>query len=152
MWCPCGTGGSGGSQSWWGDKILCPHSGLGYHIPCKAERLHAAGVELAVKDLQPFQPREGPGLYPPQLFEVAGYIGLHTLQAGLGGGKAVRRYAEGQQLCPHNAVVALGDLALQHFHILTPHFAVLVILRGNIELVLALGAAPVVDKGELERK
>ena len=48
-----------------GDKILCPHSGLGYHIPCKAERLHAAGVELAVKDLQPFQPREGPGLYPP---------------------------------------------------------------------------------------
>lgn len=51
-----------------GDKILCPHSGLGYHIPCKAERLHAAGVELAVKDLQPFQPREGPGLYPPPAF------------------------------------------------------------------------------------
>ena len=104
-----------------------------------------------MKDLQPFQPGEGPGLYP-QLFEVAGYVGLHTLQAGLGGGETVRRYAEGQQLRPHNAVVALGDLALQHFHILAPHFAVLVIFCGDVELVLALGTAPMVDEGKLERK
>ena len=104
-----------------------------------------------MKDLQPFQSIEGPGLYP-QLFEVAGNIGLHTLQAGLGNGEAVRRYAEGQQLRPHNAVVALGYLPFQHFHILAPHFAVFVIPHGDIELVLAVRAAPVIDEGELERK
>ena len=34
-----------------GNKILRPHSGLGYHIPCKAEGLCAAGVKLTVKYL-----------------------------------------------------------------------------------------------------
>ena len=134
-----------------GDKILCPHPGLGYHIPSEGKGLGAAGVELAVKDLQPFQSIEGPGLYP-QLFEIARNVGLHTLQAGLGNGEAVRRYAEGQQLRPYNTVVALGNLPFQHFHILAPHFAVFVIPHGDIELVLAVWAAPVIDEGELERK
>ena len=106
---------------------------------------------VAVQNLQAFQPIEGAGLYP-QLFEIAHYVGLHTLQAGLCNRKTVRRHAEGQQLGFHNAVVALGNLALQHFYILAPHFAVLVILHGDIDFVLAFRAAPVVDKGELERK
>ena len=104
-----------------------------------------------MQNLQAFQPIEGAGLYP-QLFEIAHYVGLHTLQAGLCNRKTVRRHAEGQQLGSHNAVVALGNLALQHFHILAPHFAVLVILHGDIDFILAFRAAPVVDKGELERQ
>ena len=87
-----------------------------------------------------------------QLFEIAGNVSFYTLQPGPCGGEAIRRHAEGQQLCPHNAVVALGNLALQHFHILTPHIAVPVLLHGDIELIFALGAASVVDKGKLERK
>ena len=34
-----------------GNKIFRPHSGLGYHIPCEAEGLCAAGVKLTVKYL-----------------------------------------------------------------------------------------------------
>ena len=34
-----------------GNKIFRPHSGLGYHIPCEAEGLCAAGVKLAVEYL-----------------------------------------------------------------------------------------------------
>ena len=30
------------------DKVFCPQPGFRYHIPCEAERLGAAGVELAV--------------------------------------------------------------------------------------------------------
>ena len=43
-----------------GDKILRGKPGGRNLAPCEGEGLRAAGVELAVEDLQPFQPGKGP--------------------------------------------------------------------------------------------
>ncbi len=111
----------------------------------------AAGVELPVKKLQPFQPRKGAAL-DAQLFEVAANVRLYTLQPCPCGGEVVHVHAEGQELCADNAVVAFGNLVLQHFHILTPDAVVVVLLHGDVDAVPAARAAPVVEEGKLERK
>ena len=134
-----------------GDKVLCGKAGLGYHIPRKPERVGAAGVELPVKELQPFQPREGAAL-DAQLFEVTANVRLHTLQPRPCGGEVVHVHTEGQELCADNAVVAFGDLVLQHFHILTPDAVVVVLLHGDVDAVPAARAAPMVEERKLKRQ
>ena len=109
------------------------------------------GWSCPCKELQPFQPGQGAGLNA-QLFEVAANIRLHPFQPCPGGRKAVRLHAEGHELCADNAVVASGDLVVQHFHILLPDAVVLVVLHGDIDAVPAFRAAPVIEEGELERK
>ncbi len=104
-----------------------------------------------MKELQPFQPREGAAL-DAQLFEVTANVRLHTFQPCPGGGKVVHVHAEGQELCADNAVVAFGDLVFQHFHILTPDAVVIIVLHGDVHAVPAARAAPVVEEGKLERK
>ena len=83
---------------------------------------------------------------------VAANVRLHPFQPCPGGRKAVRLHAEGHELCADNAVVASGDLVVQHFHILLPDAVVLVVLHGDIDAVPAFRAAPVIEEGELERK
>lgn len=135
----------------WGDIVLCPHPGLRDVLPCKAERLPAAGMELAMQQGQPLPPVKGLGLYP-QPFEVAHHIGLHPAQPGAGLGSAGGGQPKGDVFGALNAVVALGDLAFEHFHIFLPDAVVVILLRGDVHLVAAGAAGTAVDKGELERQ
>ena len=134
-----------------GDGVLGAKAGLGDVRPGEPERLPAAGVHLAVEHRQPFPSVQRIRLHP-QSVEVSHHIGLHPLQPGAGLAQRTGRDAKGDVLGPVNAVVALGDLPLEHGHELAPDAVIGVLLGGDIHLVPAGAVGPAVDKGELERQ
>ena len=87
-----------------------------------------------------------------QPFQIAHDIGLHAPQPGTRLCHALGGQAKGDVFVPLNAVVALGDLAFEHFHILTPDAVEVILLRRDIHFVAVGIAAAAVDKGKLERQ
>ena len=87
-----------------------------------------------------------------QPFQIAHDIGLHAPQPGTRLCHALGRQAKGDVLIPFNAVIALGDLAFEHFHILAPDAVEVILLCRDIHLVAVGAAAASVDKGKLERQ
>ena len=116
----------------------------GWSWPCKSS-------SRSSPVLQPFQAGQGAG-FDTQLFEVAANIRFHPFQPRPGGRKIVCLHTEGHELCANNAIVAPGDLVVQHFHILLTDAVVLVVLHGDVDAVPAFLTAPVIEEGELERK
>ncbi len=106
---------------------------------------------LAVEHRQPLPPVQGIRLHP-QAVQVAHHVGLHPLQPGPGLAQRTGGHAKGDVFRPVNAVVALGDLPLEHGHELAPDAVIGVLLVGDIHLVPAGAVGPAVDKGELERQ
>ena len=104
-----------------------------------------------MQHFQPFPPGEGPGL-DAELFEIAHNVGLHPFQPGPGRADSVRVDAERDVLGTDDAVVALGNLSREHFHILAPDSVVLVVLRRDVDAVSVFGPGTVVDKGKLKRQ
>ena len=134
-----------------GDVVLCPHARLGNVFPRKAERLTPAGVHLPVQHRQPIPTVQRAGL-DAQPFQIAHDIRLHAPQPWTRLRHAPGGQAKGNVLVPLNAVVALGDLAFEHFHILAPDAVEVILLRRDIHLVAVGVAAAAVDKGKLERQ
>ena len=134
-----------------GDIVLRPHARFGNVLPRKAERLPLAGVHLTVEHGQPLPPVEGLALYAQPL-EGAHHVGLHPAQPGPGLAHAGGGQAEGDVFGAYNAVVALGDLAFEHIHILVPDAVKLVLLGGDIDLIPGGSSGTAVDERELERQ
>ena len=134
-----------------GDIVLCPHARLGNVFPRKAERLTPAGMHLPMQHRKPIPAIQRVGL-DSQPFQIAHDIGLHAPQPGTRLRHALGRQAKGDVLVPLNAVVALGDLAFEHFHILAPDAVEVILLCRDIHLVAVGAAAASVDKGKLERQ
>ena len=134
-----------------GDVVLCPHARLGNVFPRKAERLTPAGVHLPMQHRQPIPAIQRVGL-DAQPFQIAHDIRLHTPQPRTRLRRALGWQAKGDVLIPFNAVVALGDLAFEHFHIFAPDAVEIILLCRDIHLVAVGIAAAAVDKGKLERQ
>ena len=134
-----------------GDVVLCPHARLGNVFPRKAERLTPAGVHLPVQHRQPIPAVQRAGL-DAQPFQIAHDIRLHAPQPGSRLRRTLGRQAKGDVFVPLNAVVALGDLAFEHFHILAPDAVEIILLCRDIHLVAVGVAAAAVHKGKLERQ
>ena len=134
-----------------GDVVLGAKAVFGNVTPRKAERLPVAGVHLAMEQGQTIPPVQRLRLNA-QPMEVAHHIGLHTLQTGPGLGHALGGQSKGDIFCALNAVVAFGNLAFEHFHILAPDAVEVILLRRDIHLVAVGVAAAAVDKGKLERQ
>ena len=134
-----------------GDVVLCPHARLGNVFPRKAERLTPAGVHLPMQHRQPIPAIQRAGL-DAQPFQIAHDIRLHAPQPGTRLRYTLGRQAKGDVFVPLNAVVALGDLAFEHFHILAPDAVEVILLRRDIHFVAVGIAAAAVDKGKLERQ
>ena len=107
-------------------------------------------MHLPVQDAQPISTIQRAGL-DAQPFQIAHDIRLHAPQPWTRLRRTLGGQAKGDVLIPLNAVVALGDLAFEHFHILTPDAVEIILLRRDIYLVAAGIAAAAVDKGKLER-
>ena len=135
----------------WGDVVLCPHARLGNIFPRKAEQLTPAGVHLPMQHRQPIPAIQRAGL-DAQPFQIAHDIRLHAPQPGTRLRRALGGQAKGDVLVPFNAVVALGDLAFEHFHILAPDAVEVILLRRDIYLVAVGVPAAAVDKGKLKRQ
>ena len=133
-----------------GDVVLCPHARLGNVFPRKAERLTPAGMHLPMQHRQPIPAIQRAGL-DAQPFQIAHDIRLHAPQPGTRLRYTLGRQAKGDVFVPLNAVVALGDLAFEHFHIFAPDAVEVILLRRDIHFVAANIAAAAVDKGKLER-
>ena len=134
-----------------GDVVLCPHASLWNVFPHKAERLTPAGVHLPVQHRQPIPAVQRAGL-DAQPFQIAHDIRLHAPQPGTRLRRTLGRQAKGDVFVPLNAVVALGDLAFEHFHILAPDAVEVILLRRDIHFVAVGVAAAAVHKGKLERQ
>ena len=134
-----------------GDVVLCPHARLGNVFPRKAERLTPAGMHLPMQHRQPIPAIQRAGLNA-QPFQIAHDIRLHAPQPWTRLRRALGGQAKGDVLVPLNAVVALGDLAFEHFHILAPDAVEVILLRRDIHFVAVGVPAAAVDKGKLERQ
>ena len=97
----------------WGDEVLDGQAGGSQPVPRKAERLLGIHVEHPVQQAQALHAVQGLGDHAEAL-EVVENVRLHTLQTGLGRPQRFRLHAEGQVLGLNQAVVALGELVLQH--------------------------------------
>ena len=102
----------------------------------------------AAPPADPGHPAGGTGRQPLQ---IAHDIHLHAPQPGTRLRRTLGRQAKGDILVPLNAVVALGDLAFKHFHILAPDAVEVILLRRNIHFIAVGVPAAAVDKGKLER-
>ena len=99
------------------NKVLGGQTGGREPVPTEGERLRRIHVEDAVHDLQPLRAVHGLGLYA-EAFEVVEHIRFDPLQPGLRGADAVRVDAKGEILGLDKAVVALGELVLEHGRVL----------------------------------
>ena len=113
-----------------GDEVLDGQACGGEPVPGKAERFAVPDMEHPMQELQPFHAVHRLGL-DAQPLEVVEYIGLNALQPGLGRFQAVRLDAKGQILGFHQAVVAAGELVLEHFGVLPADAVKGVAFRGN---------------------
>ena len=102
-----------------------------------------------MQDAQPIPAIQGAGLNA-QPFQVAHDIRLHAPQPWTRLCRTLGGQAKGDVFVPLNAVVALGDLAFEHFHILAPDAVEIILLRRDIHFVAVGIAAAAVDKGKLE--
>ena len=86
-----------------------------------------------------------------QPLEVVEDVGLNALQPGLGGSDVLPVDAEREILGLGEAVIALGQLVLQHIRVFLPHIVKAVLFQGNDnipgEAVLGGGE---VQEGQLE--
>ena len=108
-------------------------------------------MHLTVEQRQPAAPVQRFGL-DAQPVEVAGHVGLHTLQTGAGIRHAVSGQTDGNVLGALNAVVTFGNLRFQHFGVIVTDAVESVIRLGDIHLVAAAVTGPAIDKGKLERQ
>ena len=106
-------------------------------------------MHLPMQHRQPIPAIQRAGL-DAQPFQIAHDIRLHAPQPWTRLRHTLGRQAKGNVLVPLNTVVALGDLAFEHFHILTPDAVESILLRRNIHFVAVGIAAAAVDKGKLE--
>ena len=97
----------------WCNKILCGQTGRSQPVPFKLKRELFIHVEYRMKLKKPFFTVQRSGSYTKTL-EVIKYIGLNTLQTGLGGFDAVRVDTKGQVFGLDETVVTSGQLILQH--------------------------------------
>ncbi|CDC75982.1 putative uncharacterized protein [Candidatus Colimorpha enterica] len=85
-------------------------------------------------------------------FEVVEDVALNSFEFGLRGTQRVCLNTEGDVLVLEQAIVALGELFLQHTGILTADVVELIILLRNIDLLLKLiDVRSLVDEGELNK-
>ena len=97
----------------WCNKIFCGQTGRSQPVPFKLKRELFIHVEYRMKLGKPFLTVQCPGSYAKTL-EVVEYIGLNTLQTGLGGFDAVSVNTKGQVFGLDETVVASDQLILQH--------------------------------------
>ena len=116
----------------WCNKIFCGQTGRSQPVPFKLKRELFIHVEYRMKLGKPFLTVQCSGGYAKTL-EVVEYIGLNTLQTGLGRLDAVRVNAKGEILGFDEAVVALCQLVLQHGGVLHPDAVKIVPLKGDVD-------------------
>ena len=97
----------------WCNKILCGQTGRGQPVPFKLKWELFVHVEYCMKLRKPFFTVQRSGSYTKTL-EVIKYIGLNTLQTGLGSFDAVCVDTKSQVFGLDETVVTSGQLILQH--------------------------------------
>ena len=133
-----------------GNEVLGGQAGGGQPVPGKAEGLLAVHVEDGVEQPQAVRAAHGRG-GNAQPLEVVEDVGLNALQPGLGGSDVLPVDAEGEILGLGEAVVALGQLVLQHIRVFLPHIVKAVLFQGNDDIPgeAVLGGGEV-QEGQLE--
>jgi len=133
-----------------GDEILGGQAGGGQPVPGKAEGLLTVHVEDGVEQAQTLRAAHGGG-GNAQPLEVVEDVGLNALQPGLGGSDVLPVDAEGEIFGLGEAVIALGQLVLQHIRVFLPHIVKAVLFQGNDDIPgeAVLGGGEV-QEGQLE--
>ena len=131
------------------DEILGTQSGTSYHVEGETERLIRVHVEHIMQHFQTLIAGKRLSLNA-EGFEVVENICLNSVELGFRGTQRVSLNTEGDVLALEQAVVALGELRLQHIRILSSDVVEVIILRRNVDLLLELiDAGSLVDEGEL---
>ena len=134
-----------------GDKVFYGKAGFHQPLPVKAELvLQISHVEHVVHELKALISVQDLGPYT-HLLEVVQKIVLDVLQPGLGLLHGIRLDPEGQELGLGEAVVALGQLVLQHLRILvTDAVEIILPVRDSDPGFEALRVSRHVHEAELE--
>ena len=112
------------------DKVLGGQPRRSQPVPFKPERHLLIHVENTVKLCQPRLAAQR-FRHDPQPLEVVENVGLDALQTRFGSLEAVSVDTEGQVLGLDKAVIALGQLVLQHGHVLGSDTVEVIPLEGN---------------------
>ncbi len=133
-----------------GDEVFAGQPGFPDGVPGETELLSARGVEHLVKDGQPLIAVER--VRPDaQHLEISEDIRLHPFQPGLGRFQALRFHAEGDVLGLGQAVIALGELILEHIRVFLPDAVVGVdLLRDANGPLVFLHVGALIEEGELD--
>ena len=138
------------SESAGGDKVLGGKARFGQLLPVKSKFGFTVHVEQVVHEAQPFPSVQDAG-GRAKAAEVVEDIVLQMVQPGLGLPHGRRLDAEGQVFRFGQAVVALGQLGLQHLAVLGPDVVEAVLLRRDADAVLeTLGVGGHIHKGKFK--
>ena len=133
------------------DEVFAAEAGTGNHIEGEAEWFAGVHVEHIMQDFQPFIAGQRLGLHT-EGFEVVEDVCLHPVELGLGGTQRVSLNAEGDVLALDEAVVAFGELGLQHIRILGADVIESIVLFGDADCLLELiDVHSLIDEGELNK-
>ena len=133
-----------------GNEILGGQAGRGQPFPIEAKRFLGIHVKHGVHQGQPFPAVQGSRLRAQPL-EIVENIQLNPLQPQLCRPVIVRVHAKGDILGLGQAVVALGQLVLQHGGVFFPDGVKFIAFQGNEHTLLkALHANRQIEEGELD--
>ena len=133
-----------------GDEVLGAETRWGQPVPGEAEGRLVVHVEHIVEQPQPLRAVERCS-HHPQAFEVVDDVRFDALQPGLGRPDALRLHAKGEVLGLDKAVVAPGELVLEHSGILCPDGVEAVPLGWDHDaLFVVLPGGGQIEEGELE--
>ena len=131
------------------DEILGAEAGTGNHIEGETERLTGVHVEHIMQDFQALIAGQRLGFHTESL-EVVENVSFHPVELCFGGTQRVSLNAEGNVLALDEAVVAFGELGLQHIRILGADVIEGIVLLGDADCLLELvDVHPLIDEGEL---